>query len=72
PETMGGAGVLFTVKDCPLLAEFLDRLGRDAFLLERIKTAQRERLQEFSEERFAARLREVLGRVISEKAEVLL
>jgi len=61
PETMGGAGVLFTAKDYPLLAEFLDRLGRDAYLLQRIAEAQRERLLEFSEERFAARLREVLG-----------
>jgi glycosyltransferase involved in cell wall biosynthesis len=62
PETMGGAGVLFTIKDFPLLAELLERLGRDAFLRERITAAQRERLLEFSEESFAARLWEVLRR----------
>ena len=60
PETMGGAGVLFTTKDFPLLAELLERLGRDAFLRERITAAQRERLSEFSGESFAARLWEVL------------
>ena len=71
PETMGGAGVLFTVKDYPLLAEFVDRLERDAFLRERILAEQRERLEEFKEESFSIKLREVLRRVTLEEAEVL-
>jgi glycosyltransferase involved in cell wall biosynthesis len=71
PETMGGAGVLFTVKDYPLLAEFVDRLERDAFLRERILVEQRGRLEAFKEEGFATKLREVLGRLALEEAEVL-
>jgi L-malate glycosyltransferase len=61
PETMGGAGVLFTVKDHPLLAELLERLGRDAFLRERITAAQRERLRDFGGSSFERSLREALG-----------
>ena len=64
PETMGGAGVLFTVKDYPLLAELLDRLERDAFLRERVLAAQRERLRGFSEESFALALRGALGKLV--------
>jgi len=64
PETMGGAGVLFDVKDFALLAEFLDRLALDAFLRERITAAQWERLEAFSEDSFAIKLQEVLRRVL--------
>ena len=65
PETMGGAGILFRRKDYMLLAELLERLERDSFLKERVLAAQRERLREFSEEGFAARLRGVLERFLS-------
>lgn len=71
PETMGGAGVLFTVKDYPLLAELLDRLERDSFLRERILEAQWKRLEEFREDSFAAKLQDVLERFVPEGAEVL-
>ena len=60
PETMGGAGVIFTDKDFPKLAEFLDRLGRDTGLRESILAAQRERLRCFGTGVLAAGLREVL------------
>ncbi|MEW6553640.1 MAG: glycosyltransferase [Actinomycetota bacterium] len=61
PETMGGAGVIFTDKNYPVLAEFLDRLGRDAGLRESILAAQRERLGHFGPGRFELTLREALG-----------
>jgi glycosyltransferase involved in cell wall biosynthesis len=62
PETMGGAGVLFDRKDHPLLAEFLERLEKDALLRERILAAQRRRLEELGPGAFQARLREVVAR----------
>ena len=65
PETMGGAGVLFTIKDFPLLAELLERLGRDAFLRERITAAQRERLEAFDSMSFERTLRAALGGLLS-------
>lgn len=61
PETMGGAGVVFTAKDYPLLAELLDRLERDSLLRERIVAAQRERLGCFDANRFEDSLRGTLG-----------
>ena len=61
PETMGGAGVLFTVKDYPLLAELVERLERDAFLRERVLASQRERLAIFDSFTFARVLRRTLG-----------
>jgi L-malate glycosyltransferase len=61
-ETMGGAGVLFEEKDYPLLAEFVDRLERDAFLRQRIIEAQRKRLEEFTIDSF----KETLGKLIAE------
>ncbi|NPV58079.1 MAG: glycosyltransferase family 4 protein [Actinobacteria bacterium] len=65
PETMGKAGVLFHDKDYPLLAELLDRLGRDAFLRERILEAQRARLDEFGEEHFTEGIRKILVKLAS-------
>ena len=61
PETMGGAGIIFTDKDYPLLAEFLDRLERDAFLRERIVAMQRERLAFFNALSFERALRGAIG-----------
>ncbi|MDY6794591.1 MAG: glycosyltransferase [Actinomycetota bacterium] len=60
PETMGGAGILFYDKDYPLLAELVDRMEKDRLLGDRVLTAQRERLEEFSAANFARRLRQVL------------
>ncbi len=64
PETMGGAGVIFTDKNYPKLAEFLDRLARDTGLRERIVAAQRERLGYFDSGRFELSLREALGEML--------
>ncbi len=64
PETMGGAGILFHRKDYPLLAELLDRLGRDAVLRERTLAAQEARLEDFSEDRFVRALRKALEAVV--------
>jgi glycosyltransferase involved in cell wall biosynthesis len=60
PYTLGGRGVLFTHKDYPVLAETLERLVGDASLRERIVAGQRERLQDFSEERTAHTLADYL------------
>ena len=69
PETMGGAGILFTDKDYPLLAEFVDRLGRDAGLKERVLAAQRERLGDFDDAAFARSLRVALGGMLGLEPE---
>ncbi|MDI6830683.1 MAG: glycosyltransferase [Actinomycetota bacterium] len=63
PETMGGAGILVHDKDYPLLAELLDRLGRDEVMRGRVLAAQEARLEEFGEDRFARSLREALERL---------
>lgn len=65
PETMGGAGILFTRKDYPLLAELVERLERDAFMRERILAAQRERLEVFADLSFARALRAALGGLLN-------
>jgi glycosyltransferase involved in cell wall biosynthesis len=49
PETMGGAGVLFHVKDYEVLSELVDLIVKDGALRERIITRQRERAQAFLE-----------------------
>jgi glycosyltransferase involved in cell wall biosynthesis len=69
PETMGGAGILFTDKDYPLLAEFVDRLGRDTVLKERVLAAQRERLADFDDAAFARSLRGALGGMLGLEPE---
>jgi glycosyltransferase involved in cell wall biosynthesis len=61
PETMGGAGVVFTEKDYPMLAELVERLERDTLLRERILAAQRARLEYFDQSSFKVSLREALG-----------
>jgi L-malate glycosyltransferase len=65
PETMGGNGVLFFEKDHVLLAELLERLGRDAFLRERITDAQYARLVDFGGSSFERALRKALGGMLS-------
>ncbi len=64
PETMGDAGVLFSEKDYPLLAELLDNLRRDPLQRERIVAAQRERLRHFDRESFLARFDETIGTML--------
>jgi glycosyltransferase involved in cell wall biosynthesis len=70
PETMGGAGILFTDKDYPLLADFVDRLGRDAGLREKVVAAQRERLADFDDAAFARSLRSALGGILGLEPEM--
>jgi glycosyltransferase involved in cell wall biosynthesis len=60
PETLGGAGVTFAVKDMEFLAELLGQLAFDPQFRERIIARQRRRLLDFSGEAIAARLRQTL------------
>ncbi len=61
PETMGRAGVLFDEKDYPILGEMMDRILREPAVRDEIVAAQRERLNNFSRERFEERLFRHLG-----------
>lgn len=47
PETLGGAGVLFTVKDYEVLAEMADMLIKDPALRARVVERQQQRVQAF-------------------------
>ena len=57
PETLAGAGVLFTEKRFDLVAEMLGRLARDAELRAAVLVRQRERLDRFEHRDLAAELR---------------
>ena len=61
PETLGGAGVLFSPKDLELAAEMLGMLVYDRGIRERVLEGQRRRRRDFAPERIAARLKEVLA-----------
>lgn len=61
PETMGRAGILFDEKDYPILGEMMDRVLREPAVREETVAAQRERLANFSRERFEERLFRHLG-----------
>ena len=56
PETLGGAGVLFDVKDMEHVAELLGQLAFDPAMRRRVVARQRERLRDFSDERLASQL----------------
>jgi L-malate glycosyltransferase len=56
PETLGGAGVLFTPKDMEYAAELLGQLAFDPVVRARVIEGQRKRLAEFSDDRLRARL----------------
>jgi glycosyltransferase involved in cell wall biosynthesis len=60
PETLGGAGVLFSPKDLEVAAEMLGMLVYDRPLRARVIEGQRRRLVDFAPVRIDARLREVL------------
>ncbi|HKV39430.1 MAG TPA: glycosyltransferase, partial [Blastocatellia bacterium] len=60
PLTLGGAGLLFTRKDKPLIAELLHLISRDPVLREKILTRQRQRLGELSPKRFVPELLAVI------------
>ena len=56
PETLGGAGVLFSPKDLELAAEAMGMLVYDRPFREAVIAGQRQRLLDFSTERVDARL----------------
>ena len=61
PETLGGAGVLFTPKDLELAAEAMGMLVYDQPLREAVIHGQRKRLADFSAARIEQRLHDVIG-----------
>ena len=61
PETLGGAGVLFSPKDLEVAAETLGMMVYDRPFREAVITGQRRRLQDFSPARIEARLNDVIG-----------
>jgi glycosyltransferase involved in cell wall biosynthesis len=60
PETLGGAGVLFAPKDLELAAELTGTLVYDRAVRHAVLEGQRKRLGDFSEDRLARRVQEVL------------
>jgi L-malate glycosyltransferase len=65
PETLGGAGVLFSPKDLEMAAEMLGMLVYDDPVRSAVLAGQRRRVSDFAPERIGARLAEVLARVSS-------
>ncbi len=63
PETLGGAGVLFSPKDLEFAAEMLATLVYDRAVRERVIEGQRHRLAHFGAERIEQQLLETLARV---------
>ena len=60
PETLGGAGLLFSPKDLEVAAEMLGMLVYDRPLRQRILAGQRRRLEHFSPVAIESRVSEVL------------
>lgn len=61
PETLGGAGVLFSPKDFEFAAEMLGTLVYDRPVRDRVVSGQRRRLRDFAPDRIEQRLKDVLG-----------
>jgi glycosyltransferase involved in cell wall biosynthesis len=61
PETLGGAGVLFTPKDLEYVAELTAALTYDDDLRAAVIAGQRRRLLDFGDDRIVDRLASVLG-----------
>jgi glycosyltransferase involved in cell wall biosynthesis len=62
PETLGGAGVLFSPKDLEFAAEAMGMLVYDRPFRDSVVAGQRERLQAFAPERLEAQLHDVISR----------
>jgi len=60
PETLGGAGLLFSPKDLEVAAELLGSVVYDRDVRQRVLEGQRRRLQDFAPAQFEARLRHTL------------
>lgn len=65
PWTLGGAGVAFADNEPGKVAELLSRVMKDQALREEILAGQEKRLAEFSYERVAAQVRELLQKIIA-------
>jgi glycosyltransferase involved in cell wall biosynthesis len=63
PETLGGAGVLFSPKDLEFAAEMLGTLVYDRPVREAVIEGQRRRLADFAPARIEQQLLEMIGRV---------
>jgi glycosyltransferase involved in cell wall biosynthesis len=60
-ETLGGAGVTWSPKDLEFASELLGQLAFDEQLRSRVVARQYRRVEDFSEPRLIARLKELLG-----------
>ena len=65
PETLGGAGMLFSPKDLEHAAELMGMLVYDRSVRRSVIEGQRQRLRDFAPERIAERLEAVLAEVVS-------
>ncbi len=65
PETLGGAGVLFTPKDLEVAAEAMGMLVYDRPFRESVIEGQRRRLMDFSSGRVEQRLHDIIGQFSS-------
>jgi glycosyltransferase involved in cell wall biosynthesis len=63
PETLGGAGVLFSPKDLELAAETMGMLVYDRQMRQAVLAGQRRRLRDFGPEPIERRLHEVIAQV---------
>jgi glycosyltransferase involved in cell wall biosynthesis len=61
PETLGGAGMLFSPKDLEYAAELLGMLVYDRPVRQAVIDGQRRRLRDFAPDRIADKLGEVLS-----------
>jgi glycosyltransferase involved in cell wall biosynthesis len=61
PETLGGAGLLFSPKDLEVAAELLGSLVYDRDVRRRVIEGQRRRLADFAPDRIEERLRDTLA-----------
>jgi L-malate glycosyltransferase len=61
PETLGGAGLLFSPKDLEVAAELLGSVVYDRGVREGVLEGQRRRLQDFAPERIEEKLRDTLA-----------
>ena len=61
PETLGGAGLLFTPKDLELAAELLGTVVYDRQVRAGVLEGQRRRLQDFAPARIEQQLKETLA-----------
>jgi L-malate glycosyltransferase len=70
PETLGGAGLLFSPKDLEFAAELLGSVVYDADVRRGVLEGQRRRLQAFAPARIEAQLREIVDSVAKERQRV--